>query len=362
MTSPIGEETLLDQALIAFKQGTELDFTKKEVNEPFRDTADIDLELCPYGITYTAVLKRWAQQLTVGSIAAQLRRMPAPALLVADYVNPNMADRLRAAGVQFIDVAGNAFLKERSLYIFIKGNRTPSDYSLIRKTTRAFNASGLKVIFSFLMAPQLVSQPYRTIAQRSGVSLGTIGWVLSDLKELGYLLERGKNRSRSLNKPLDLLDRWVEAYPEKLVTELELGSFQTQSQLPWKEIDPSELGGCWGGEVGASILDGYLSPAQGAIYLPKENLKTLVMKYRLRKANRDLPATSDTVQIREKFWQGLSHVSEYGIEHSKAAPDVLIYADLLASGDPRNLEAAERIYDRIKTRFQLDRSDSAENV
>ncbi len=362
MTSSIGEGALLDQALLAFKQETDIDFIKKELSGLFRNTTDIGLELHPYGITYSAVLKRWVPQLNAGSIAAQLRRMPDPALLVADYVNPNMADRLRAAGVQFIDAAGNAFLKEKSLYIFIKGNRTPSDYSLTRRTTRAFNASGLKVTFSFLLAPQLVGETYRTIAERSGVSLGTIGWVLSDLKELGYLHERGGNRSRSLTKPLDLLNRWVEAFPEKLLPELEMGSFQTQFQLPWKDIDPSELGGCWGGEVGASILDDYLSPAQGAIYLPKEDFKTLVMKYRLRKANRDLPAASDTIQIREKFWQDLSHTSEEEAQHSKAAPDVLIYADLLASGDPRNLEAAERIYDRIKTRFQLDRSDSAENL
>lgn len=46
--------------------------------------------------------------------AAQLRRMPSPALLVADYVNPNMAVRLRDAGVQFIDAAGNAYLNQKT--------------------------------------------------------------------------------------------------------------------------------------------------------------------------------------------------------------------------------------------------------
>ncbi len=64
-----------------------------------------------------------------------------------------------------------------------------SEYSLPRRRTRAFNASGLKVIFTFLLVPQLVSETYRTIAETSGVLLGTIGWVLNDLKELGYVHE-----------------------------------------------------------------------------------------------------------------------------------------------------------------------------
>jgi len=354
MTLSSSEATLLDQALRAFSQETQLAFIKEKSGEPRCNGADNALELEPYGIIYSVVLKRWAQQLNVGSIAAQLRRIPEPALLVADYVNPNMADRLRTAGVQFIDAAGNAYLKEDSLFIFIKGNRTSSEHSLPRRTTRAFNASGLKVIFGFLLVPQLVGESYRRIAATCGVSLGTIGWVLTDLRERGYVRENGKSRSRSLANPLNLLDRWVEAYPEKLVPELEMGLFQAPYQWPWKDIDPSEFGGCWGGEVGASILDPYLSPAQGTLYLPKNNLKALVMTYRLRKANRDSPTTSETIRVREKFWHKLTETSDTDSSHAKTAPDILIYADLLASGDPRNMEEAERLYDRIKTRLQID--------
>jgi hypothetical protein len=51
---------------------------------------------------------------------------------------------------------------------------------------------------------------------QSGVSLGAIGWVLNDLKEKGYIQEQGKKHVKSLAKPIDLLDRWAEVYPEKL--------------------------------------------------------------------------------------------------------------------------------------------------
>jgi len=354
MALPENKKEILDRALLAFNHETELVLTTREQRGALPVGADTVIELHSHGITFNAVLKRWAQQTNEGSIVAELSRVPAPALLVADYVNPRMADRLRLAGVQFVDQAGNAYIKEKSLFIFVKGNRAHPGHLLPRRTTRAFNASGLKVIFSFLLDPNLVSETYRTIAEVSGVSLGTIGWVLGDLKELGYVDDRGKGRSRSLVKPLELLDRWAEAYPEKLMPELDMGLFQTPFQLPWKEMDISQFEGCWGGEVGESLLDDFLLPAQGTVYLPKGKLKSLLMEYRIRKADVNLPSSSSTIRICEKFWKGSSEPTGADARHGKSAPDILIYADLLASGDPRNYEAAEQLYERIKARFRVD--------
>jgi hypothetical protein len=39
-------------------------------------------------------------------------------------------------------------------------------------------------------------------------------------------------------------------------------------------------------------------------------------------------------------------------QNSGVAPDILVYADLVASGEPRNLEAAERLYGKIRDRLQ----------
>lgn len=344
------DAAFLDQAILSFERETGLAVSLD--SKQSRPDVDACLRLNPFGIKYHVELKRWAQHANIGSLMAQLSKVAEPALLVADYINPNMANRLREADIQFIDVSGNAYLRAENLYIFIKGNRLASGISAPKKTTRAFNTSGLKLIFSFLMAPDLVGETYRNIAAATNVSLGTIGWVLNDLKERGYVQDGRKGRPRELKSPLDLLDRWVEAYPERLLPELDLGLFRTQSQFPWKDIQPSEFGGCWGGEVGASLLDHYLSPAQGLIYLPKSRLKELAVKHRLRKGDENESERSDTVRVCEKFWLRGPAASHQ--DHREAAPDILIYADLLASGDPRNLEAAERLYGRIKNRLQID--------
>ncbi|BES69580.1 type IV toxin-antitoxin system AbiEi family antitoxin [Marinobacter nanhaiticus D15-8W] len=353
MENPNAEVDLLEQALNVFNRETGLNFECDGKTSTGRDIGvDALLTLRPQNIQYNAQLKRWAQQANTGALIAQLNKLPEPSLLVADFINPNMADRLRESGVQFIDAAGNTYLNGNGLHIFIKGHRPLSALSMSPKATRAFNASGLKLVLCFLVDPDLVGQTYRAIAAAAGVSLGTIGWVINDLKAQGYIGERGKTKERRLKRPLALLDRWVEGYPEILLPSMELGWFQTPYQFPWKEIQASEFGGRWSGEVGAYLFDPYLSPARGKLYLPRERLKDVVLRHRLRKKSDGLQGESDTICIVEKFWHltGQSACSN----NPEVAPDILVYADLVATGDPRNLESAERLYGRIKDRLERD--------
>lgn len=346
--------TILDQALQAFRESTGLSFEKRGPSEVFPEATSVCLEPTRYGIEYGVEQKRWMQQTKMGAILTRLNRHSSRVLLVADYVNPEMADRLREVGAQFIDTAGNVYLSDKTLYVFVKGNRLPSGYLAPRRTTRAFNVSGLRVIFSLLLYPGLVGSAYRKIADMSGVSLGTIGWVLTDLKERGYVAELGVNRARVLSNPLELLNRWVEAYPEKLLPDIELGSFQASSRFPWRDIEPTNYGGCWGGEVGASLLDNYLQPAQGSLYLPKERLKEFLIDHKLKKSHETPIGDSGAIHIQQKFWRDPFEEQAQSISERSVAPVILVYADLLASADTRNLEAAKRLYDRIKTRLKVD--------
>jgi hypothetical protein len=107
-------------------------------------------------------------------------------ILIADYVNPNIAEGLRGAKVQFLDTAGNAFIKQPGLHIQIKGNRpTGKAVAGPRKVARAFTTAGLKVTLALLQQPEIVDMPYRKIAELTGVTLGTVGKAMEDLKEQG---------------------------------------------------------------------------------------------------------------------------------------------------------------------------------
>lgn len=262
-------------------------------------------------------------------------------ILVTEYATPPMVDLMRAIGLFFMDTAGNAYINKPPLYVFIKGNNRPENLKPA-PTVRLFRPAGLKVVFALLTNPQMIEWPYRQIAAMTDVALGTVDWIFRDLKEMGFLLEMS-NRRRKITNPLTLLKRWVEAYPEQLRPKLGLARFKADDPHWWKDIDIPGYNACWGGEVAAAKLTKHLKPAKVIIYAPEPPGK-LIIEQKLRKT------TAGDIEILKPFWTFDHEFDALGI-----APPLLVYADLMATGDDRNIETAEIIYDNYLA--QPDRQD-----
>jgi len=253
-------------------------------------------------------------------------------LMITEYATPPITDLLKELNIFFIDTTGNAYINEPGLYVFIKGNKP--QLTLKTKTQkRLFKPSGLRVVFALLNHPEMINQPYRDIAKTADVALGTIGWLIRDLKETGFCIEIGK-RNRKLMNLENMFKRWVEAYPEQLRPKLVRERFETANHNWWKEINIKDYGACWGGEVAAANLTDYLKPAKATIYT-NEPIGELVLKNRLRKADHG------NVEILTPFWN-----FKYELANRDIVPPILVYADLMATGDQRNIEAAEMIYEK----------------
>jgi hypothetical protein len=243
---------------------------------------------------------------------------------VTDHVTPPLADALRAQGIEFIDAAGNAFLNQAPLLVFVKGQR-PAQEAPALERGRAFQATGLQVLFALLARPELVTRPYREIAVAAGVAHGTVGWVMAELPRLAYVAKIGGGR-RLINGER-LLDRWTEAYARTLRPRLLLGRYRgdlgtlNQRTTPWPE------GVLVGGELAAARLTRHLRPGTATLYAqaidPKVLLK-LVLK----------ADTEGNVEFRRRFWN-------FPPEETQLTPNLLVYADLLAIGDARCLETAQ---------------------
>ncbi|MDX1472380.1 MAG: type IV toxin-antitoxin system AbiEi family antitoxin, partial [Flavobacteriaceae bacterium] len=336
------EVQLLEKALEALHKATGIDFTIEGREKKFNNNriADAIVRLVKDGLDQVFVIevKPRLTTATVGMAINQLKEFPQKGIIVTDYVNPNMADRLREKDVQFIDIAGNAYLTAPNLFIFIKGNK-PIELPKKGKT-RAFQPTGLKVLFAFLCQPKLVNAPYREIAYKAQVALGTVGWVLTDLRETGFVIELGR-RGRKLYNKKKLLDRWVEAYPENLRPKLIAGGgrYKADRYDWWKFTTIEEYGAYWGGEVAAAKLTEYLKPQIATIYT-KDDPKELILE------NRFLKDPEGNVEILKVFWE-----FKYDWNYRDLVPPLLIYADLIATGDDRNLETAKIIYEREIARY-----------
>ena len=149
---PENEQTLLEQAIAAIyrEAGLRLEIMEYDRAE---DGLRMDTILGVKGyepLQFAAEIKKWAQQANFGAVVAQIKTLPMRGILVAGYVNPNMAERLKEEDIQFIDTAGNAYINAEPLYIYVKGNRNKHK-TINKKETkrRAFTQTGLKVIYAF---------------------------------------------------------------------------------------------------------------------------------------------------------------------------------------------------------------------
>jgi len=260
---------------------------------------------------------------------------PRNLILVARQVSETMADKLREGGIQFMDEAGNAFINQPPLYIFVKGNRN----SILKKAPaigRVFKQTGIRVLYILLCNPGQENQPYRTIAAKAEVALGMVNWVMQELKELGFLLVVGKGKGRKIrliNKER-LVERWITAYTEQLRPKLMLGRYRGGAGW-WKEaaLDPDRA--LWGGEVAALKLTGHLNPQEATIYADKENVVAVLIPHKLKKD----PAGD--VELLRCFWRQDAVLPNRDMVHP-----LLVYADLMATGNQRNIETARMIYDQ----------------
>jgi len=285
---------------------------------------------------YAAEIKKGLRPATLGAVLHQMEQIGKPPLLITDYVTPPLAEKLKARNIAFLDAAGNAYLDQPNLYIWIKGERPVDAPTMNKQKGRAFQASGLKVLFALLCHPEWVNEPYREIARLASVAHGTVGWVMADLPTLGFIADiKGERR---LLRPELLLKQWAEAYARTLRPKLIIGRFRTDKEGWWKNLKPIKYNLELGGEVAAERLTQVLRPETVTLYGERAEPRLLI-DHKLRQ-DPDGP-----VEILQRFWA--FPTPEKGI-----TPYPLIYADLLNIGDARCLEAADLIYDKIIDGFK----------
>lgn len=286
---------------------------------------------------FDAEIKNVINGATLGVAVQKLELFQRKGMLVARYITPQIADELNKMNIPFIDTAGNMYIGEPPLLIFIKGNKLAgANLKVIR--TRAFRPAGLKVVFTLLCNPGLENAPFREIAEKARVALGTVSYVMNDLKKLNHLIEIPPGKRR-LTRKKDILNRWITAYPEQLRPKQIIGLYRAENRNWWKQAEMGGLNIFWGGEVAAAQLTEYLEPQRITIYTNKPAGEFL-LKNRIRK---DLQGD---IEILWMFWN-----FEIDWPHKNMVPPLLIYADLLATGEARNIETARILYEKELHRF-----------
>ncbi|MCK5812869.1 MAG: hypothetical protein KAH03_01370 [Cocleimonas sp.] len=203
----------------------------------------------------------------------------------------------------------------------------------IEKLTR-LTPSKLKLLFVFLCEDDSLNKTYRKIQKISGVSTGTITKVMNELEEKGYLTR--ENKRRKIQNKKSLIRQWVSAYDEKLRPKLIMGYYKAVHKNWYEKVDLQDFNACWSGEVAADKLTNYLTPHFSTLYIDGQPNKLILLN--------GLKASGENeadIEILGKFW----HFENK--ENPFLAPALLIYADLINSSEPRNIEVAKQVYDEF---------------
>lgn len=336
------EDQTLAKALEALHNATGIDteVTAREIllNNGLRGDATVILK--PEGqphYFFVAEIKRVDRFAHLANIKYQLGEHADEMLLVAPRITEEMADKCKELDLQFIDTTGNAYLKRPGLFVFIKGQRPNETFKLDRpEGKRAVTPTNLRVVFALLCKPELLNATYRDIKDAAEVALGTIGWVFFDLDERGYTV--GDKNKRVLLERQKLIQEWVTNYPIKLRPKLNVKKFRAPDADWWKTLDIKQYGAQWGAEVAAAKLTGYLRPQTCTIYFHgKEKQKNVTKMVVENKLKADL---FGDIELIDAFWDFKDE------QLTETVPPILIYADLLATLDPRNFDTAKIIHEK----------------
>ncbi len=326
---------ILQNAIAAFRKTTGLyaEVVAEDVRLPvgYAD-AEINLYDAP---TLLAEVKKTIRPATLNAALTNLKRFNRPGILITEYVTTQVAEKLKELDVPFLDVAGNVYLKTPNTFIYVTGRKRPEEITK-QGYNRAFRAAGLKVIFALLAMPNMLKAPTRQIADYAGVANGTVGNVIKDLEQEGFLY-RSKTKGLVLENKERLIDNWVEAYPRELRPQLKAQRFQILQANWWKEFtyDHWQKNQMWlGGEPAAEVLTRYLRAEKITVYgRPEFTRLAKIIVQPVRDANGNF-------ELLEPFWK---FEPEELDEAHRLCPPLLIYADLMSTGDARNIEAANMI-------------------
>lgn len=327
------EQNIIKKAIQNFEEETGLKIFPQFYNNK---RVDLVIIMKDYEITFTAEVIIYLNRARTGLIVRKLKDTKGIPLLVTEYVNADLMDTMKELGINFIDAAGNAFIKEPPLFVNIKGNKILKPATKETKDT-TFYTAGLQTIYPLLCNPGLEKNTVREIATKANVAVGTVHTTLKQLEKKGYLIKKENGQNELVNKE-KLLRQWTTLFPDKLKHKYLIGRYETGELDLMDNIELSNYDGLWGGEVAANKLTGYIRPQLYTIYIGKKRGE-LILRNRLKKN------VNGNIELVNKFW-GFED-NEYG----ELTHPILIYADLIATGDPRNIETATLIYEKYLDRY-----------
>ena len=330
------ERNIINKAVTRFEEETSFKLTTYITNEK----VELVLKEKEYDLKFTVEVVPAVNKTKLGIIKNRLNCLESIPILITQIATNDITELLKNLDINFIDAAGNAYINVPPLYINIKGQKITRKVETKRtvnnitvKDIGIFQPAGLQIIFALLCIPKLERNPYREVAEMANVALGTVHTTMKLLEKHGFLIN-DETQGKKLKNKKELLKQWILGYPKKIKPKYFFGKYQTENPEFIRATDFKYFGALLGGETAAAQITNYLRPLIHTIYIG-DKLGEFVLRNRLKKN------PNGNVEIVKKFWNFADDN-----EIKNIVPAILVYTDLITTGDPRNIETANIIYER----------------
>ncbi len=300
------------------------------------DRKDYDALLTINNKQFVVIGKTEVRTSSKGLVYAQLKEVgkktSKPIVVIAKFIAREIAKEFKEKGINYIDIAGNGYIKKDSLSIFVSGQKpekTPKT-----NQARAFQEAGVRLIFNLLSDPKNLMLSYRDLAEKTGIAIGSVSNIIRELEDLHFILKTQRKRVLK-NKP-ELLNRWVIAYNDVLRPKLvkrRMRFADKTKYVEWRNtlITNDSRSFLWSGEPAGAILTNYLKPAAFTIYT-NTNWQECAKLFNM------VPDEHGDIEIMTIFWDIENYKND-----KLTVPPVIAYTDLINTGLDRNIETARMI-------------------
>ncbi|MDF1574581.1 MAG: type IV toxin-antitoxin system AbiEi family antitoxin [Bacteroidales bacterium] len=300
--------------------------------ERLKDDYQLTIRQVDYRVAAWKEIRVSSKGIVLQQVKELEKRIDQPIIIISNYIALEVADELRQNGINYLDGSGNTYVRNAELLVFISGQKIYNP--LLTKQARAFRESGIKLIFLLLCNPDIIHLPNRRLSELSGISVGSVSNILTELESLNFVLKAGGGRH--LKNLRLLLDRWIISYFDVLRPRLAIKRMDFEfagDYINWQDLPIQNSKGrvLWGGETAAALKTMNLNPKNFTLYTD-QNWKEFARDLRL------ILNESGNLEILEIFWDESNMGTLPGV-----VPELLIYADLVGSGVERNIQIANEI-------------------
>jgi hypothetical protein len=263
-------------------------------------------------------------------------------IFVAPFLSDASRQICREAGVGCIDLAGNAFLSFRNIFVDISGK--PNPFPVSRLSRSVFSPKSSRVLRALLADPS--KRWYvEDLSRETGISIGLTSRVKQSLLSMEWIKE--ENKSFFLVKPEEALSQWVGNYSYEKNTAVSFYSGLAEDELEAAVVKECEKRGL---RYGLALFSGARKVAPFVRFMRffsyiEGNIEDVAEALQFKRVD-----TGANVTLLQPYDEGVF----YGLQNMngiKVVSDIQLYLDLKGYKG-RGEEAAQAIFEkRIKPKW-----------